>query len=184
MNTRISRPRSMVRLSMLMMLYPSNLPANHLEFIAPNTGPTGIACSGSDYYEASSYSGTVLKQFRSVVYYSIDPAGSPDLTTDQLKAAVDAAFSTWQTASGGTLSFSFIPWSSPPPCTSDRIVRLTWSTDPAKMPNGANAFTQRNYDRATGEIVSSQIVFNQTKIFGNTVVWRTDGATTPCFYEL
>jgi hypothetical protein len=135
---------------------------------------SGIVCSGHDSYENAGFAGTVLKQFRSTVYYSVDPLGSPDLQGDQLQAAVDAAFASWQAASGGALTFVPTAWGSPSPCSSDRVIRLTWSNNPSVARHNTLAYTLPQYDAATGEIIGALVIFNQTTDHGNTIKWRTD----------
>src|ERR1035441_3810932 len=166
-------------LSLTASMYSVNVSGATFEFVPPNTANSGIACSGPDYYENRGFSGTIIRQFGPTVFYSIDPTNVPDnLSATELKGAVDAAFSSWQSASGGVLTFTFIPWPSPSPCASTRVIRLTWTTDLALLgSNQTNAITKLNYNSATGELIGANILFSQAADgYGITRVWHTDGA--------
>src|ERR1039457_2906734 len=171
--------RSFPRFSWLFILtvYPVKLEAAHLEYIPPGPGSSGVVCPGPSYYEPPGYAGTPLKQFHSTIGYSIDPLGSPNLSPADLSAAVAAAFASWQSASGGALTFAPVDWGTPSPCPSDRVIRLIWSTDSNVINQQANAKTDLTYDKATGEVVGATITFNQTKdAYGNAIVWTADGS--------
>jgi len=115
--------------------------------------------------------------------YSIDPSGMPDgLSSEELRTAVDAAFASWQSASAGALAFVYSAWGSPPPCSSDRVIRLTWIKGIFPWQTTAFAVTIPNYDRATGEVIGAVIAFNQDRLFGFPVVWKTDGTQADPFH--
>src|SRR5665213_2529462 len=106
-----SRSQRGASLSILLVLSSSNLMlASHVLFVRPANGTSGIVCAAVDPIEESvGFSGTVLKQFGSTLFYSVDPVNIPsNLSPEELNAAVDAAFSSWQSASGGAVSYTHL----------------------------------------------------------------------------
>ena len=171
--TCVDRVNRFVHLLGLALLWPSVLFCYHVEVVPAEISGNGIDCSGYAWYANPGSGLTVLKQSQSSISYAINPEGTPDLSMDEVKKAIDDAFSLWQSASGGVLTFKRIDWSSPSPCPSDKVIRLSWTKD-HNVVSDAQAITYPTYDRQTGEILGVNIFFNQTTIRGRTVTWRTD----------